>query len=252
MDFHFPKPIYFLKEEDEYNGGQPYFYDSDHYPWVGILESNWTVIREEIADYIEGENDFTLSSVNPPYLSGPNSWKNAYFFNFMWKTHENCKRFPRTYELLQSIPNLIFAEITILEPKARVLPHIGETNTTIRGHLGLKIPGKLPVCGIKVGDQKRSWEEGKVILFSDAHRHTVWNDSDERRFVLVFDVLRDEYAPRKLWVSANALGALTIKYFDEHYNFFKRLPDSLLNISHFFFSTLWFFYLPIQRRFSFL
>lgn len=246
------KAIYFLTEDDVYQGNHPWFYEPADYPWVKTLESNWTAIRDEIFDNPDGKRDINLTSVNPPYLSSPNSWKNAYFYNFMWKKHENCKRFPKTYEILKSIPNLIFAEITILEPHSEVLPHIGETNTTIRGHLGIKIPAKLPTCGIKVGEDQRSWKEGKVVLFSDAHRHTVWNHSDEQRFVLVFDVLRDEFAKNKFWVSASALGALTVKYVDEHLNLFKRLPKFVINSAHFIFTLMWFLYLPIQRRLSFL
>ncbi len=242
--------VFFLTEEDHYDGKQPYFYDPSQYPWVKTIEDNWETIREEFAPIIEGLDNIESTSVNPPNLSSPDAWKNIYFFNFGWKKHENCKRFPKTYELLRSIPNLTFAEFTALEPNSSVLPHIGETNTTIRGHLGLKIPGKLPEAGIKVGDQQQSWEEGKLVLFSDAHRHTVWNHTNGRRFVLVFDVIRDEYSHKKWWICAKALGALTIKYFDEKVPFFKKLPSPLMTASHYFFSALWYIYLPFQRRFD--
>ena len=132
----------------------------------------------------------------------------------MWQYHNNCRRFPKTYALLKSIPNLTFAEFTVLEPHSRVLPHIGETNTTIRGHLGISIPAKLPHADIRVGNEERIWEEGKVVIFSDCHRHTVWNDTNERRFVLVFDITRKEFASRKYWVNAQSLAALKIKFID--------------------------------------
>jgi len=239
--------IFFLDENDMYNGPEPYFYDAAKYAWVKILEDNWHIIRDEMQSFISGREEITLSSPNPPYLSKPTAWKNIYFWNFMWQYHKNCKRYPKTFSLLKSIPNLTFAEFTVLEPHSQVLPHIGETNTTIRGHLGIEIPAKHPIAGIKVGNEERGWENGKVVLFSDCHRHTVWNNSEERRFVLVFDITREEFANHKYWVSAQSLSALTIKYADEKWGIFKIFPKTIIRIFHQFFALLWFLYLPLQR-----
>jgi aspartyl/asparaginyl beta-hydroxylase (cupin superfamily) len=242
-----PEAVFFLNETDDYEGSEPYFYDSAQFSWAKTLEDNWHIIRDEIQDVISGKTEITLSSPNPPYLSTPTGWKNIYFWNFMWQYHKNCIRYPKTYHFLKSIPNLTFAEITVLEPHAQILPHIGETNTTIRGHLGIKIPDTLPVMGIRVGNEERSWEEGKVVLFSDCHRHTVWNHSDERRFVLVFDITRDEFAHQKYWVSAQSLSALTIKYLVEKTNLFKLFPTYFFRLIHKVFAVLWYMYLPLQR-----
>lgn len=242
------KAIFFLDETETYNGPEPYFYDPTQFEWVKTLENNWQIIREEMEEIIAGKKEINLSSINPPYLSRPGIWKNIYFLNFMWQYHANCKKFPKTYALLKSVPNLTFAEFTALEPQSRILPHIGETNTTIRGHLGISIPASHPTMGIRVGNEERGWEEGKVVLFSDCHRHTVWNNSDRRRFVLVFDVTRKEFADKKYWVSAQSLSALTIKYIDEKLGLFKKLPPSLLTLSHQFIAAIWYVYLPIQRN----
>lgn len=242
--------VFFLNENAVYNGLEPYFYNPLEFDWVKILEDNWTIIRDEMQPIISGQTKIELSSPNPPYLSNPEAWKNIYFFNFMWQYHKNCKRFPKTYSLLKSVPNLTFAEFTVLEPHSQVLPHIGETNTTIRGHLGISIPDKLPVMGIKVGDESRSWEDGKVVLFSDCHNHKVWNNSDKRRFVLVFDITRDEFASRLYWVNAQSLSALTIKYIVTKIKIIERLPFWGLKFFHKIVASVWYVYLPFQRRFK--
>lgn len=236
-----------MDENQTYNGDEPYFFKSEDYEWAKKLEDNWHIIRDEFAAVIQGSEEIKLTSPNPPYLSHPQAWKNIYFWNFMWQYHTHCRKFPKTYALLKSIPNLTFAEVTVLEPHSRVLPHIGETNTTIRGHLGIAIPAQLPVAGIKVGNEERSWAEGKVVLFSDCHRHTVWNDSDQRRCVLVFDITKDEYTHHLYWVNAQSLSALTIKFFDEKFNLLKKLPSFLLNALHLFIALFWWMYLPLQR-----
>ncbi|MBX7183107.1 MAG: aspartyl/asparaginyl beta-hydroxylase domain-containing protein [Bacteroidia bacterium] len=247
-----PKAVYFITEQDQYRGPEPAFYDKSCYAWVQVLEDNWEIIREEMAAFISGNEKIELSSTNPPYLSDPKAWKNIYFLNFMWAYHHNIKRFPKTYALLKSIPNLTFAEFTVLEPHSRILPHIGETNATIRGHLGISIPYPYPAMGIHVGDEEVGWENGKAVLFSDACVHHVWNNSDKRRFVLVFDVIRDEFASKKTWVCAQSLGALTVKWFAEYNTFFNRLPRSIKQVFFGLFSICWLLYLPIQRRIQFL
>jgi len=242
--------LFFLNEEATYSGPEPYFYDKKQYPWAQTLEDNWTIIRDEMMPIISGEKAIELSSPYPPSLSEPSAWKNIYFFNFMWQYHKNCRQFPKTYALLKSIPNLTFAEFTVLEPGCQILPHIGETNTTIRGHLGISIPGKLPEAGIRVGNEERSWEEGKVVLFSDCHRHTVWNHTKNRRFVLVFDITRSEFAEQKTWVNAQSLGAITIKYLDDLMPALKKTPENLKHILHKAISFLWWVYLPLQNFWS--
>lgn len=246
------KAVYFLSEEDVHLGSEPAYYKKEDYEWVRTLEDNWTIIRDEMLNIIEGKEEIKLSSSNPPYLSSETAWKNIYFFNFMWKYHKNCKKYPKTYHLLKSIPNLTFAEFTVLEPHSKILPHIGETNTTIRGHLGIAVPYSLPQMGICVNDEKRGWEDGKAVLFSDSHIHHVWNNSDKRRFVLVFDVVKDEFAHQKTWVCAQSLGALSVKWFDEKFSVFKPFPRFVRSFFHKMFSVVWFLYLPLQRRFAFL
>jgi aspartyl/asparaginyl beta-hydroxylase (cupin superfamily) len=34
------------------------------------------------------------------------------------------------------------------------------------------------------------WQEGRCLLFDDSRRHEVWNDTEEERVVLLFDVVR--------------------------------------------------------------
>lgn len=240
--------FYFLKEE-AYTGNHDFFYEAKDFSAIGQLEANWQIIRNEVMGLLTSEEEIDVVNINPPYLSSPDAWKNLYFLNFGWQKHKNCDRYPKTFALLQSIPNLTFAGITVLEPKSKVLPHNGETNTTIRCHLGLKIPAPYPVCGVRVGTEERGWEEGKVLMFSDAHYHNVWNDSDQRRFVLVFDIVRPEYANQSHLVCAKALGGLSLKFFYGKNPGLKKLPMPLIQAAHFLFSSFWYLYLPLQNRF---
>lgn len=238
---------YFLKET-RYEGTHPKYYDPDKFPWVKELEANYKSIVEEIDGLIAGGEDMP-PNLNPPYLSSPDAWRNFYFFNFRWYNHKNCLKYPRTFALIQSIPNVSFAGITVLEPHSKVLPHIGETNAIIRCHLGLKIPGQYMDCGIQVDDERRGYHEGKMLMFSDAHMHTTWNNTDERRFMLILDVIQPQFADKGNWVCASSLAALTIKYLDERISLIKPLPNFILAILLNIFAVVWFLFLPIQKRF---
>lgn len=245
------KPMFFLKEE-AYEGSHAFFYSSSDFPAIRELEQHWTIIRDEVLGSVTADELSHIKNINPPYLSHPDAWKNIYFYNFGWKNHVNCARFPRTHELLKMIPGFIFGGITVLNPHSRVLPHNGETNTTIRCHLGLKIPAGLPTCGVRVGTEEQEWREGGVMMFSDAHYHTTWNESDQQRFVLVFDVLRPEYAGQQAWMCAQSLGALSLKYFYARRQYLKSTPAFILKAIHLALSGIWYLYLPVQNRISFL
>jgi aspartyl/asparaginyl beta-hydroxylase (cupin superfamily) len=39
-----------------------------------------------------------------------------------------------------------------------------------------------------VGAETRSWEKGKAWVFDDTIEHDAWNDSDQIRIILIFDI----------------------------------------------------------------
>jgi aspartyl/asparaginyl beta-hydroxylase (cupin superfamily) len=52
-------------------------------------------------------------------------------------------------------------------------------------HLPLIVP---PGCGFRVGNQVREWVPGQALVFDDTIEHEAWNDSDELRVVMIFDI----------------------------------------------------------------
>lgn len=246
------KPVFFLSEEEVYSGNSPNYFDTQKVEGVDILEDEWEAIYNEFSSVLSDEDSISCSSPYPPNLSAPQVWKNVYFYNFMWKYHDNCKKFPITYNIINRVPNLTFGQIAILEPKGEILPHIGETNVIMRGHLGLSIPGGLPDVGIEVNGEKKGWENGKALLFSDAHKHRVWNHSEKRRMILIFDIVKEEYQDHKLWYCSQALSTLVIKGIDSHIAIIKNMPKPIQMSIHYLISFGWFLYLPLQRRISWL
>jgi aspartyl/asparaginyl beta-hydroxylase (cupin superfamily) len=183
-----------------YADGQPYpmndpaYFDPKDYPWVAQLESQWEVIRDELEALLQANGDSLVPYFNPNLVSSPNAWKTYALFFWKLKFWNNCRKCPTTTKILESIPYMVGASFSMLEPNSAVTPHNGDTNAIARCHMGLAIPAGLPECGFQVNGEKRAWENGKLMLFCDAHVHTAFNNTDQRRFVLILDVMRPEYA----------------------------------------------------------
>jgi aspartyl/asparaginyl beta-hydroxylase (cupin superfamily) len=57
-----------------------------------------------------------------------------------------------------------------------------------------------------VGTQVREWRPGTALIFDDTIEHEAWNDSDEERVILIFDIWNPllTAAERELMTAATA------------------------------------------------
>lgn len=79
-------------------------------------------------------------------------------------------------------PNAMFS---LLAPRTHIPPHTGVANVRLVCHLPLIVPAN---CGFRVGATTREWKVGEAFVFDDTIEHEAWNDSDELRVVLIFDL----------------------------------------------------------------
>jgi aspartyl/asparaginyl beta-hydroxylase (cupin superfamily) len=97
---------------------------------------------------------------------------------------------PRSLEVVRGLPGLCVdypwgdAIFSVQGAHSRLPPHCSVDSLRVRCHLALRIP---PEVGIRVGGEARQWQEGRCLLFEDAYRHEVWNNSDVRRIVMIVD-----------------------------------------------------------------
>lgn len=186
------KNIWYDASGEDFEGQEPFFFDIRE-PWVNLLESKWMVIRNELNNLLQNKTDSLTPYFDTTMVSKPDQWKVFPFFFWNRKFEENCQKCPQTVKLLESIPNMVSGSFSLIEPNSTIKPHRGDTNGIVRCHLGLKIPASLPDCGLKVGNEEKSWNEGKLLMFCDAHTHSAWNYTEEKRFVLIVDLVRTEY-----------------------------------------------------------
>jgi ornithine lipid ester-linked acyl 2-hydroxylase len=170
------------------------FYSKDSAEYAQLLESNTDVIREELLNVIQLEaSSRPLSSewlaAHPNYVHGKLevSWKTFEFVFFGIEKRSNIAQCPKTYAILEQVPGLITAQFSVMLPKTHIMPHKGYSRMVLRNHLGLVIPPNNQ-CGIKIEDETYYWKEGEMVVFDDSYLHEAWNNSDELRAVLMFDV----------------------------------------------------------------
>jgi aspartyl/asparaginyl beta-hydroxylase (cupin superfamily) len=173
--------------------GDPPIYDAQTFPWVVTLEVDWKKIRAELdqvmkfRDQIPSFQDI-LKEVST--IQTDNDWKTFFLAGIGMDCSENAKRCPETMRLLGKIPGMKTAFFSILSPRKHIPAHRGAYNGILRFHLGLLVPEPREQVRIRIGNDFRSWSEGKALLFDDTFNHEVWNDTDGYRVVLFVDFAR--------------------------------------------------------------
>lgn len=192
--------------------GNVNFYPKEAIPWVPMLESNWKVIRSELDGILGNVGDLpNIQDISPQAnLTQDDKWK-SYLFNIAGKMDErNCAECPGTAQLLGKIPDLYFAQFSILTGKKHIPAHRGLYKGVLNCHLALLVPENRELCRIRVTNEYQTWEEGKVLIFDDRKVHEVWNDADSIRVVLIIHVIRPLPFP------LSSLNRLLLKITQEH------------------------------------
>lgn len=155
------------------------FLNHEDFPFLIALEDNWKTIREEY--YRLEESQFLDWPERRYYDEG---WKVFGLYARGIKLEINCERCPETTKIVEDVPALDTAGFSLLKPKTHITPHKGKADGLLRCHLGLIIPEQ---CGIRVGEEHGTWEEGRALVFDDSLKHEAWNHSQSDRVVLLLD-----------------------------------------------------------------
>ncbi len=172
--------------------GDRVFFRASDFAWPIELEGQWAPIRAELdAILVDYEKLPSLHEVEPGQDDiSTDRWKALVLRMYGRDVPENCERFPKTMEILKRIPQATTAMFSILGPGAVVPPHRGPFKGVLRCQLALRVPTCEGRCEIRVADETRSWEEGRVLLFDDTFEHEVRNETTEPRVILFLDFLR--------------------------------------------------------------
>src|SRR4051794_111342 len=187
-DFHYPG----LPELE--------FHDQALFPDIESVEREVNAITAEFEALLAAEAAEMVPYVQYPErvplrqwreLNNNPQWTAIHLIQRGVRVEANARHCLRTMAALAKIsqpqvpgasPNAMFS---LLAPRTRIPPHTGVANTRLVCHLPLIVP---PKCGFRVGETVREWKVGEAFVFDDTIEHEAWNDSDELRVVLIFDL----------------------------------------------------------------
>ena len=176
------------------------FFDRGVFSWLETIERETDVVKAELLSLLAEEHEGFRPYVAYDPTQPANQWAELnhslrWSAWFLWqdgsRNDANCARCPATAAAVEKLPLLDTpgkgpsVMFSILRPRSRIPPHTGTTNARVTVHLPLIVP---PGCGFRVGADTREWREGQAWAFDDTIEHEAWNDSDDLRALLIFDV----------------------------------------------------------------
>ena len=180
------------------------FVDTAAFEWRDAVESATEAILAEARPLLADDGTFApymRQTADRPQgdvhglLENPD-WSTWYLTDGGAPLPERIARCPVTFKAIEDnaplcridrrAPSLMFS---LLRPHSKIPAHTGMVNCRFVCHLPLIVP---PNCGFRVGAKTRDWTVGELMVFDDSVEHEAWNDSDQDRLVLIFDVWRPE------------------------------------------------------------
>lgn len=193
---------------------QRQFFEREEFPWASELEEAASAIRGELLSLLHEGADFhpyVEDAANRPRrdfhgLNNDARWTAFYLWKHGELQRKNAERCPITMRALSVAPlsdigaQTPTAFFSRLEAGARIPPHTGMLNCRLICHLPLIVPSG---CWLRVGNERREWKEGELLIFDDSIEHEACNPSSEPRIILIFDIWRPELSePERRGISA--------------------------------------------------
>ena len=154
------------------------------YDFIKNFEDNWQEIYNEYQQVNQLLTEWPEKQI---YDKG---WEVFVLFDFPNGNEivKNTQLCPVTSKLIKDLKGHGVAGFSRLAANTHILPHRGYCwGNYLRAHLGLVVPEGD--CALKVKNQIYRWQQGKVLTFDDGKMHEAWNNTEQDRIVLLFDLV---------------------------------------------------------------
>ena len=200
------------------------FYERDEFPWLEAMEARTDAIRAEFLAAMAEDDPGTVPYIEYPAgvpldqwaeLNHSPRWSALHLHRGGRPVEANAARCPQTFKALAGAPQPNVESrspasmFSVLQPRTHIPPHTGVANTRLVVHLPLIVPEG---CAFRVGGETRVWREGAAWVFDDTINHEAWNDSDQPRTILIFDIWSPRIHPAEREAIARLMAAV------DHYN----------------------------------
>jgi aspartyl/asparaginyl beta-hydroxylase (cupin superfamily)/Tfp pilus assembly protein PilF len=195
------------------------FFARKDFPWLDAFEAETPAIRDEFLATLRRDQGFvpyvTYDADAPlnqwAELNHSPRWSVLHLVKGGRVVEENAAQCPRTMALWRTAPSpqqpgrTPVALFSLLKPRTRIPPHVGVSNCRLLVHVPLIVPEG---CGFRVGNQTRPWAPGQAWVFDDSIEHEAWNDSDQLRVIMIFDIWHPQITPAEQMMIGALSGAL--------------------------------------------
>lgn len=199
------KQLYVQQPTSFYFPGLPQrqFYESAEFEWAAAFEAAAPDMLAELeavldqrgpgfAPYVQTRPD-RPAAANP--LRDDPSWGAHYLWEYGEQVPDHAAQAPATLRALELPPMPVIAQrsplalYSLLRPSTHIKPHHGMLNTRLICHMPLITNDR---CALRCGNETRSWQQGRLMIFDDSIEHEAWNRGDATRIIVLFEIWRPE------------------------------------------------------------
>lgn len=197
------------------------FFPTEELPWMPHLEAHTDLIEQELNALLDQSAErfspYVHSGLEQPQntetaLLDSHDWTSAFLWQDGKPETDILAACPETAALMADLPltringlapSVLFSK---LDAGAKIDPHTGLLNCRLICHLPLTVPAG---CGLRVGDESRETQRGRGWAFDDSVSHEAWNNSEDPRTILLFDVWRPELDSQERHLITSLLEAVS-------------------------------------------
>lgn len=231
-----------------YQSDEPNYFDARNFVWAQQVLEKGDVIKEELLIVLKKRNNKLFPYYSPAVSIDGDQWHTLAFKTWGIDVKPNLEQCPEISRLIEKIPQLVSASVNVLMPGAELKAHQGDSDSFYRCHLGIEIPEGLPKLGFEVEGEKKEWKEGELLIFLDAKEHRAWNNTDQRRVIFLFDVVREEYVSQQKKICFNIRSFLLMQWLAGKFPFLTRLNKKIHKIIFLKIKLLLILIYPYQKR----
>ncbi|MCB9188351.1 MAG: aspartyl/asparaginyl beta-hydroxylase domain-containing protein [Flavobacteriales bacterium] len=242
------KEIWYNYWMPPYQSEEPNFYDPNDFKWAEEIKALTAEVKIEILKILNDRGGDLIPYYSEAVSTDKNKWVTLAFKTWGIDVKENLLKAPTISQFLQRHPYIVSASMNLLKPHSTLNRHQGDTNAIFRCHLGISVEASLPELGFEVEGEKRSWQEGDLLIFIDAKEHAAWNNSNSNRLIFLFDVIREEFLPDQKKICINVRAFLLLQWIGGKFKYFLKLPKWLHRIVHWKIKVLLYIIHPYQKK----
>ena len=166
-----------------------YFHNPDQFEFTEMLKLSYVNIKQEWSQAPRHIRR-TQSTLEAPQIENiPSKWDVVFVIDRGRPVESMRRYFPVTMNLINTVKisqNLLFS---VFYPGLELIPHLGFQDIC-RVHLGIDMNDQSAlICG----GEKRTLENGEVLVFEDGQEHYAYNKGSTERTILCFDILKADF-----------------------------------------------------------